>query len=636
MNLALLFCLLGSMNCQQSQGQFSDSLPQMPGWPKELDCETATGATLADINHDGFLEILVGTYNFNLHDTCKFHVWDYQGNELPGWPKVIGVHGILAKPAVADLDPSYPGLEIIVADCNYCKIYAWHSDGTDVTGWPYTSAMTTAYCSPAISDIDHDGDLEVVFNSQNGVHVISHDGTPYPGWPVWTSSGYRTPSIADLDQDGNVDICILTSDALYFYDIHGNVKPGWPIIFNDEWEPGSGSQSVLADLDNDDDLEILIAYYIPDPPNSKNYVAIFHHDTTSFENWPQEFPGPMTFLTPVVGDIDNDGDLEICGGGNVVEPWPGFMFRHHTGDTVQGWPQAVDAVSCTPIIFDLDLSNNGKREIVINTNSNTVDQFLAFHDDGTNVDGWPQTTGCGFPNAAAVGDVDNDGDIEIAIAAGDGTKRYPVRVYLFTVEGVEYRPYMTEWGSWFHDNWNTGWFHPRAPQNVQAACTPGWIRLTWDANTEPDIAGYNIYRSNSSGGPYTKINDSIVSNPEYYDIPPDSNDYYYCISAQILAGTESRLSAEVSGHLGIANRNVDIYPSLPAGPIPFTRTITFHVPKNESATVTIYQCDGSVVDRLEGQGAIKWRPSKNIPAGAYFVKLQTNKSSLKYKIIKIQ
>ncbi len=633
MNLVLLFYLMMTMNCQKSHAQFSDSLPQMPGWPKDLSCQMSVGVTLADINQDGFLEILVGTYDAT-YDTCEFHVWDYQGNELPGWPKVIRQYDILGKPAVADLDPSYPGLEIIVSDFN-CRIYAWHSDGTDVTGWPYNAGMTSPYCSPAISDIDHDGDLEVVYNSQNGVHVISHDGTPCPGWPVWTSSGYRTPSIADVDQDGNVDICILVHHALYLYDIYGNVKPGWPINF-EEWYSGSSCQPVLADLDNDNDLEILMAFYIPDPPNSKIYVAIYHHDATSFENWPQEFPGPMTFVTPAVGDIDNDGDLEICGGGNVVEPWPGFMFRHHTGDTVQGWPQAVDALSCTPIIFDLDLSNNGKREIVINTNSNMVDQFLAFHDDGTNVDGWPQTTGCAAPNAAAVGDVDNDGDIEIAIVAGDGTKRYPVRVYLFTVEGVEYRPYMTEWGSWFHDNWNTGWFHPKAPDNVNATSTPDWIRLTWDTNTEPDIAGYHVYRALISGGPYTKLTDTLLTQTMYYDIPPDTTTYYYCVTARIQAETESRLSDEVSGHLGIANRNVDVFPFISAGPTPFTQAITFHVPEDESATVTIYKCDGSIVDKLTGRGAIKWQPSKDISAGIYFVKLKTDKGIFEYKIVRIQ
>ena len=65
-------------------------------------------------------------------------------------------------------------------------------------------------------------------------------------------------------------------------------------------------------------------------------------------------------------------------------------------------------------------------------------------------------------NSAAVADVDGDGDIEIALVVANGT------VNLWTIEDVPYRPYLTDWGTYFHDNWNTGWFHPLSPQNLTA------------------------------------------------------------------------------------------------------------------------------------------------------------------------
>ena len=52
----------------------------------------------------------------------------------------------------ADLDPNYPGLEVVVGSYDD-NVYAWHADGTSVAGWP---KITGYYVlgSPAIADLD--------------------------------------------------------------------------------------------------------------------------------------------------------------------------------------------------------------------------------------------------------------------------------------------------------------------------------------------------------------------------------------------------------------------------------------------------------------------------------------------------
>ena len=502
----------------------------MPGWPINIGSgnnKSPSGICLADINGDGLLEIIAGSTN------GVFHVWDYLGNDLPGWPKT-GLNIIQSKAAVGDIDSDYPGLEIIVAG-HQNRLYAWHNDGTAVAGWPLTVASTEGHRSPVLFDIDGDGSLEIILGQRvypdGQVIVYNHDGTIYPGWPQ-PMDCVATPSVADVDNDGVVEICAVSFHSIYLWDKDGNPEPGWPLL--DVAGRADYASPALADLDGDGDLEILHAYYDQPGAGSTNHVAIYHHDGTYFDNWPQNFPGSHTFLTPVVGDIDNDGDLEVFNGGHSFD----LGARHHTGETVAGWPVTTTAaLECSPIVFDLD--NGGYRDVVFGENMwDPYGDFWAFSGDGSLLEDWPiDIVHATMVNSAAVGDVDGDGDIEIALIVANGT------VYLWTLEDIPYRKYLTEWGTYHHDNWNTGWFHPLAPQNPTAFISGNSVHLSWNTNTEPDLSGYNVYRSDIPGGPYTKINNELIVETNYIDASGTSNDFY-CITAEIMGDAESRLSNE--------------------------------------------------------------------------------------------
>ncbi|RLB67230.1 MAG: hypothetical protein DRH04_08265 [Deltaproteobacteria bacterium] len=87
--------------------------------------------------------------------------------------------------------------------------------------------------------------------------------------------------------------------------------------------------------------------------------------------------------------------------------------------------------------------------------------------------------------------------------------------------------------------------------NVQAAVQ---VTATWSANTESDLAGYNIYRSTTSGSGYVKLNSSIIaktSAPQYIDTIPDATEvtYYYVVTAVDTSGNESSYSSEASTHI---------------------------------------------------------------------------------------
>jgi lysophospholipase L1-like esterase len=54
------------------------------------------------------------------------------------------------------------------------------------------------------------------------------------------------------------------------------------------------------------------------------------------------------------------------------------------------------------------------------------------------------------------------------------------------------------------------------------------VDLDWANNGESDLAGYNVYRSASSGGPYTKLNGALVGSSQYTDAnaPSDATSFY--------------------------------------------------------------------------------------------------------------
>jgi hypothetical protein len=69
------------------------------------------------------------------------------------------------------------------------------------------------------------------------------------------------------------------------------------------------------------------------------------------------------------------------------------------------------------------------------------------------------------------------------------------------------------------------------------------VALSWTASPSPNIDGYNIYRSGSSGGPYGKLNSSLNPSTTYTDSTVvDGSTYYYVTTAVNSNSQESTYS----------------------------------------------------------------------------------------------
>ena len=66
------------------------------------------------------------------------------------------------------------------------------------------------------------------------------------------------------------------------------------------------------------------------------------------------------------------------------------------------------------------------------------------------------------------------------------------------------------------------------------------VFLSWDASSSQDVIGYNAYRGTYSGGPYAKLNSSLIATTSYVDQAVQSGyTYYYVTTAIDSQGLES-------------------------------------------------------------------------------------------------
>jgi hypothetical protein len=94
---------------------------------------------------------------------------------------------------------------------------------------------------------------------------------------------------------------------------------------------------------------------------------------------------------------------------------------------------------------------------------------------------------------------------------------------------------------------------PTAPVNPTGQVVGSSVTLTWgasaDANGAP-VGGYNVYRSTSPNGTYTKVNTVLVTGTQYTDSTAQSGTYYYVIKSVDKDGDESPATLEMTVTVG--------------------------------------------------------------------------------------
>jgi hypothetical protein len=91
---------------------------------------------------------------------------------------------------------------------------------------------------------------------------------------------------------------------------------------------------------------------------------------------------------------------------------------------------------------------------------------------------------------------------------------------------------------------------PMVPKNFRLYSQQTSINLQWDASSDPDIAGYNIYRRVLPDSVFTKINSEVVTEDLYFDTAVTGDKVYdYSISGVDKDGYESAWTLPLRGRL---------------------------------------------------------------------------------------
>ncbi|MCK4872555.1 MAG: PQQ-binding-like beta-propeller repeat protein [Phycisphaerales bacterium] len=313
-------------------------------WRMDLEPWSAfrSNYVVADVDADGYAEIVVGTENPHGPDH-RLYVLDGLTGEVE-WYYECYVERVCVENVDGD-----PQLEIFAAgDGLYCL--EW--DGTTGTQhWHWPSAQLIHAC-PAVSDVDFDDTMEVLvangdlvcLNAQTGAQewsyrdVIDPDasiwkttpaiaswnqqiyvgdtgsscgvrclgavgGSPTLYWSYPTSYYVCSIALADVDNDGVTETLALDEGG-NLHCLQGEL-PEWDVNTGDG-VGGDGSTPAIANLDDDPFLEIVVV--------GQSYVHCYDGGSLGVEQWSYPRDWGAQVSPPVIADIDGDGHHEvICG-----------------------------------------------------------------------------------------------------------------------------------------------------------------------------------------------------------------------------------------------------------------------------------------------------------------------------------
>lgn len=386
---------------------------------------------MADVDQNGSLDLVItpNTYmqleiegfGFPLAVDIPSHgavdVIRPDGSSLPGWPRMFESHGgfhdyFRAQALAEDIDKD-GDVEVIVASGHTLAVFGPGGEMEWKKTINYADGQTPQYTSLAVADVAGDYRKEVVAKYDNHNYFGFGDKEPQDAY----DPKFGSPEDLFENPEGSVEE--VEESVIIVYDCNGKKLPNWPRelpgghMYTDTHLQRAFPGIACGDLTGDGKAEIVACSF-------NKAVHVFTGQGFAQTKWPAYVDGSLENETPAIGDINNDGLLEV-----VVSCRTGMASKVYAfnaiGMTLPGWPR--DDLGKYPVLVDLD--GDGDQEIVTSgTGKETVTLAGGDEKEGVPIDGL-YVTGHegetvkfkGLPNAEsklAVGDIDSDGLHELA------------------------------------------------------------------------------------------------------------------------------------------------------------------------------------------------------------------------------
>lgn len=379
--------------------EWSHELPEMERF--------GSSVMVADLDADGRVELITIRERLGEDRNAWLDVWDPAARERL-WTSEeraadAPLHAFTIM-AIGDLDDDDLG-EIVAVTANNDGIVVFEHDGTVKWTAPFTANPERGATAPVIADLERDGDAEIVVHDavydHLGNRLWSMDGLGGCNLFGLSDTGFRGTGcisiVADLERDGDLEIIV--GATAYQHD--GTVA--WDLS-----ERYPNAYAAIANFDEDDDPEIILAVQ-----RTRQVVMISHDGSVVWEVvHPAGGTSHLTYVdglgSPTIGDITGDDIPEIAIAGENL-----FAVFKSDGDVVWTAP-AVEVVARTGSTM-FDFNADGVFEVVYRDT-----RELRVWDGFGNV---IATFGAGAPTGVEspiVADVDSDGEAEIVVTSGTG------------------------------------------------------------------------------------------------------------------------------------------------------------------------------------------------------------------------